>query len=141
MLLHLVGSSGDMQQDYPFLKAIIDAVQDCGSDLVRNWVDAANHRMIDRGTPYADAEWEAIMDENMAALASADAIIVEGTHNRFSQGYQMANALQMDKPVLLLNRPAPVRSFSGVKHKLLTKQQYSNQQEISAQIAEFIKKY
>lgn len=68
MNVHLVGSSSKMEQDYPFLKAIVDATNGTRSNLIRNWVEAANHRIIDKKLPYSDEEWDSIMSENSAAL-------------------------------------------------------------------------
>lgn len=77
----------------------------------------------------------------MLRLKKADVVIVEGTHNRFSQGYQMANALQAGKPVLLLYRPAPARSFSGLNHKLLTKCEYTTVEELDAIVQKFLRDF
>lgn len=141
MIAHLVGSSSDMDADFQYLNAIVKAVRESNASLIRNWVDTANHRMTEGSTPYTPEEWEDIMSENEAALASADVVIVEATHNRFSQGYQLASALHTGKPTLLLYRGDEPRSFIGLSSELLEKAHYETQEDLNKVISKFISEH
>lgn len=89
----------------PHLRRIIDAVHDKESTLARDWIEPAYirySRQSDGATKLPPVNWKAVQKDNLEAIAKADVIIAEATETGFGVGYQVAYAVQLKKPVLIL---------------------------------------
>lgn len=82
------------------MNMIIDAVRAAGSNVARDWLSEARDAYAGHGVVSED--WATIVKESLGAIAQADVIIAETSHDSFAVGYQIAIAIQQKKPILLL---------------------------------------
>jgi hypothetical protein len=137
--VHVTGSARNFEDDAVFLRTIMQAVYDNHAIVFRNWLDAAASR-AKNGVRDQDADWEAILNDNLEAIKKSDLVIVEATQARFSQGFQAYIAAQHKKPTLIVSRSqVKDRFISGVASKLITIKQYATEEELQAIVAKFIK--
>lgn len=137
--VHVTGSARQFDEDEAYLRAIMAAVYDSHAIVFRNWLDAAASR-TKKGVRDQDADWEAILNDNVEAIKKSDLVIVEATQARFSQGFQAYTAARYKKPTLIVTRtPIKGHFISGVAGKLITIKQYSTEDELKAIVAKFIK--
>lgn len=115
MLVHIVGSRGKLGNDVEHLHQLVKTVKREGHELVDNWVDKAYEETGDKQGEGLD--WALLYKESMEALSRADAVIAETSTPSFSVGYQVAQAVAMKKPILVLNREGVDKSFfaSGIE--------------------------
>ena len=113
MLVHLVGSRGKLGNDAEHLHQIVKMIKHEGHELVDNWVDSAG----DNAQLGENLDWALLYKESMEALSRADAVVAETSTPSFSVGYQVAQAVAMKKPILVLNREGVDKSFfaSGIE--------------------------
>lgn len=139
MIIHLTGSATNIEKDLPYLKAIIKTAHENDAVLAREWVDAAHQSKVNRKKD-TDIEWAPIMAANLDAIHRADVAIVECTNYTFSQGFQVATALQQKKPVLLVSRKSfKNHMISGYRHKMLTMKEYKKEEDLMAIVKQFIR--
>jgi len=100
MKVHFTASRKSLQEDTASLKMIIDAVRAAGSDVARDWLGEAVDAYT--GSGVVSEDWATIVKESLGAIAQADVIIAETSHDSFAVGYQIAIAIQQKKPILLL---------------------------------------
>lgn len=100
MKVHFTASRKSLQEDTASLKMIIDAVRATGSDVARDWLGEAVDAYT--GSGVVSEDWATIVKESLGAIAQADVIIAETSHDSFAVGYQIAIAIQQKKPILLL---------------------------------------
>lgn len=100
MKVHFITSRPTLEKDIDILRKIVNVISDSGHALAYDWIEAAFTREIQTKAPVSD--WNAIYQDNLAAIAKADVIIAETTYENFAVGYQVAVAVQQKKPVLLL---------------------------------------
>ena len=137
--VHVTGSARQFGEDEAYLRAIIQTVYDSHAMVFRNWLDAAASR-TKNGVRDQDADWEAILNDNIEAIKKSDLVIVEATQARFSQGFQAYTAARYKKPTLIVSRSQiKDRFISGVNSKLITIKQYTTEEELRAIVAKFIK--
>lgn len=115
----------------------MQAIKDSGHSIAHNWVEDAFRREVEARVPAAN--WNEIYQDNLGAIAQADVIIAEATHENFAVGYQVAFAVQQKKPILLLRHSlADKNAFvtgvedGWVKHKVY------DESSISAIISDFL---
>lgn len=100
MKVHFTASRKSLQEDSDSLKMIVDAIRAAGSNVARDWLGEAQEAYNDSGVVSED--WATIVKESLGAIAQADVIIAETSHDSFAVGYQIAIAIQQKKPILLL---------------------------------------
>lgn len=100
MLVHLTASTTTLKEDPDSLQSIKEQILGSGHSLVSDWIKTAHERMKQN----VEQKPAVIADENMEFISKADAVIAEVTHDSFGVGYQVAVAMQLNKPVLLLSR-------------------------------------
>lgn len=140
MIVHLTASSRTIGEDRPYLRAIVTTIHSEGHVLARDWIELANNREIVKSKEI-EVDWEVIFKDNIQAISRADVVIVEATSYGFSQGFQVATALQQKKPTLLLCRESSVLKDhfgSGVTDELLTVRQYRSNQDLEDIVAQFL---
>lgn len=136
MIVHLTGSSWKLKEDLDYLRRIVQAIEENGGVLARDWIEPTFARSNQDKTPI---NWEKVMKGTIDAISRADIIVVEATSYRFSQGYQVAIALQQKKPVLVVSRKKlDELSISGIGNKLLTLAHYTDEESLQKAIAKFI---
>lgn len=139
MIVYLTGSSWQLKEDLEYLRTATRAIEDNGGVLARDWVETAFNRAKSK-KERATVDWGEVIDGAIKAISRADLVIVEATSYRFSQGYQVAIALQQKKPVLVISRiPYENKSILGIKNKLLTLKRYETKLELKDVIGNFMK--
>ncbi len=139
MIVHIGGGARSLGDDLPYLRKIIDVVREGGDEISRNWIEITNHNVTVKEIKPEQVDWKDIASQNKLALARADVYIADVTAYRLSNGYELAQALQQNKPVLLVARKSFKQfAISGVQNDLLTMQEYSTQEELSEIVAKFL---
>ena len=140
MIIFLTGSSWELREDLPFLRKAVKVIEETGNVLARDWIETTFERSEKPHIKRPPIDWEKAMSGTVDAIMRADVVIVETTSYRFSQGYQVALALQQKKPVLVISRqPNGTRSMSGIKNKLLSLAEYQTEEDLDKIIRKFIR--
>jgi hypothetical protein len=138
MVVHFITSKASIASDTEYIRKIVEVIHDLGHELARDWV-RAELDFVKTGKKHDSIDWRVVNEENLEALSKADVVIAEATARSFSTGFQVANAIQQKKPVLILSRDnALVGSFSsGISSNFVHSESYTkdNVQDI---IADFI---
>jgi hypothetical protein len=95
MIIHFIGSKGNITQEIDYYQAIVDSIKQYGHTLAQDWVDVV-YKAATKSN-----EWD------------KDLVIVESTKRSFFVGYGVAQAVHQKKPVLILVRDD---SFPGIKY-------------------------
>jgi len=146
MLIHIIGSTRNFDEDAPFMQVMSDTIQANGDRVLLNWFNAAKSRHVRQAEAKLPSDLQEMVQQNEDAIARADGLIVEGSRFNFSQGYQTALALQLNKPVLNLYRSNlseykewPDRFFVvGVSNPLFTSRAYTNKTDLEQIITKFL---
>jgi hypothetical protein len=136
MLVHLVGARYNMAENIKHLRDMVEAIHEEGHFLARDWIEPAFSVEVRHGQDHP-IDWGPVYKENLEAITKADVVIADSTVRSFSVGYQVANAIQMKKPTLVLHKEGTQDSFfaSGIEVGVEYKE-YS-----SKDIKEIIKKF
>ena len=138
MIVHLIGSIRDFDSDPQYIRDIIETVHDHGSVLAHNWLEPALARK--REEIYT-ADWTPFVENDLLAIKNADIIITEMTHYAFSQGFQVAAALEQKKPVLAVSRQSiKGRMSSGIIDPLFSFKQYTSRDELKSTVRTYLEK-
>lgn len=138
MLVHLVGSLRNLDEDTKHLRKIVDTIYDNDAALALNWLEPAIIRIKEGDT---NSNWESFVTHNMDALRRSDVVVIDATHYAFSHGYQMAAALEFKKPVLVVSRDRfEYKYITGFTDPLLSYKTYSTEDELIRTITSFLKK-
>ena len=142
MIVHLTGSTQNIEEDLPYLRHIIKLATKNNHEIAYDWVETAHKDLTqDPAARAGDEDWGRIFQENMAAIARADVVIIEATNMRFAQGYQAAIALQQKKPLLILlrNKTAKGKLVSGISDELMSVRTYTDKEKLDEIIEVFLK--
>jgi hypothetical protein len=117
MLVHLVGSRYEIAKNIDPLSQLVDIITDEGHSLVHDWVKPEYISQHKERKDFKDTDWSLLYRESVEAINRADVIIAETSTASFSVGYQVALAVSMKKPTLVLNREGVEKSFfaSGIE--------------------------
>lgn len=117
MKVHLVGSRFELTTHIDHLRRLVDAIHEEGHSLVDEWIEPAYHKQVQEKIPFEETDWSLLYRESVEAINRADLVIAETSVPSFSVGYQVALAVQMKKPTLVLNRMGVEKSFfaSGIE--------------------------
>jgi hypothetical protein len=117
MLVHLIGSRADIDKNSDHLRDIVKAIQNEGHTLAHDWIDASFKSLTEEKRSPHETDWALMFKESSEAISRADVIVAETSIPSFSVGYQVASAVAMKKPVLVLNREGVEKSFfaSGIE--------------------------
>lgn len=104
MKAHFIASTGHLKSDIKNYRAILQALKQHDVTLTSEWLDDAYERMLKGANHEGNGRaWESIYRENLDAISRADVILAEVSNSSFLVGFQVACALQLKKPVLLLS--------------------------------------
>jgi nucleoside 2-deoxyribosyltransferase len=128
MIVHLITSKNNLDEAMPYLRRIVDVVHGKEATLARDWIEPAYVRYSRQISERPEIDWKAVQRDNLEAIAKADVIIAEITQPSFGVGYQVAYAVQLKKPVLILRRKdANKDSFaSGINNVNAHYQEYED---------------
>lgn len=127
MIIHFISSKSNLKDDYPYLKQITVAIKKLGHELARNWVES-EYKYSKSGKKPEDIDWREVHSDNMSALSRADLVIAEASAKSFSTGFQVANAIQLKKPVLILTRNDALKGTfgSGISSDFVRNETYTS---------------
>lgn len=141
MIIQIIGSAKNLKEDLPFLHGILEVIHDNSAVIARDWISAAQNR-IDKNIVRDDTkvDWDSVHKENSEAIIRSDLVIIEATNYGFQEGFYTSQAIEHKKPVLLVTRNN-IRGqlIHGVKHKLLSVQQYKDEGELAKVVSKFVK--
>jgi hypothetical protein len=143
MIVHVTGSLVNADDDIVYLRRIAKTVKQSDSSLARDWIEsayAATHTPGESDPAKPDHNWELVMDETLDAISKADVVIVEATYYTFSQGFQMAVALNLKKPVLVVSRlPFKDRLISGFRSRDSRMAEYDSEASLDDVVTQFLR--
>jgi hypothetical protein len=104
---------------------MVSIIEKQGHTLALDWIEKAYKRTVDQSQVGAD--WSQIYKENLETLTKADVIIAETSFENIGVGYQVANAVLLKKPILLLrHQTADKNAFAaGVEDSWVLQEQYT----------------
>lgn len=138
MIVHLAGSIRNNHEGVKDLKKITEVIQDFGGALSHNWIEPA---IIRRAMHIETPDWTTFVKDTIDALRRSDVVIIEASHYSFSQGFQMAAALNNQKPVLVISRERlKYKYLTGFTSSLLSYGTYSSEIELVKKVSSFLKK-
>ncbi len=117
MLVHLVGSRYEIAKNIDHLRQLVTVIRDQGHTLADDWVDTSYENQHIGGKDFKDTDWSLLYKDSVEAINRADVVVAETSTPSFSVGYQVALAVSMKKPILVLNREGVEKSFfaSGIE--------------------------
>lgn len=117
MLVHLVGSQYEIVKHIDHLRRLVDAIHEGGHTMAHAWVEPAYQRQQNEKKKFEDTDWSLLYKDSVEAINRADVVVAETSTPSFSVGYQVALAVSMKKPILVLNREGVEKSFfaSGIE--------------------------
>lgn len=124
MKIHLITSRPTLENDITTLHKMVQIIESEGHSLALDWIDRAYKRTIDPNKPAAD--WSKIFKENIEIITKADVIVAETSYENFGVGYQVAYAVQLKKPVLLLHHATASKNAfaTGVEDGWVKRHEY-----------------
>jgi hypothetical protein len=114
MKVHFIGSMTDLEKNIGTFRAIVDIIKKSGAKLTREWLEGAYSTSQINDEDDIEAVWPKIYRENKEAVSRADVIVAEISNRSFLVGFQVAYALQMKKPILLLSNHNRTRGALGL---------------------------
>lgn len=101
MIIHFIAAKHTLDRDYRQLREIRNAIVKSGHHLTRDWLDK-EHDIIRSSEDTSKINWWMSTKKDLRTLARADLVIAETTEESLSVGYQIAAAVQLKKPILVL---------------------------------------
>lgn len=137
MKVHFITSRPTLENDIDLLHQIVDAIKKSGHVIAHDWIDDAFKREVQAQTPASN--WNEIYQDNLGAIAQADVIVAEATHENFAIGYQVAVAVQQKKPILVLrHETADKNAFvTGVEDGWVKQMEYT-QDSVEGLVKDFL---
>jgi predicted house-cleaning noncanonical NTP pyrophosphatase (MazG superfamily) len=131
----------NLNEDMPHFKKILEIIKKSENKIAYEWIDDAYNHVMEQKLDDENIDWGPVLQQNMAAIARADVVIIEATNMRFAQGYQAAMALQQKKPLLVLMRNinAKGKSVSGIADELMSIETYAGEDDLDKVVNKFIK--
>lgn len=128
MIVHFIASKGNIEKNIENYKQIIKIIRDLGHEIARDWVEC-EYNLQETDKPHSAVNWQQVAEENTTALAKADMVIAEASAKSFSTGFQVANAIQQKKPVLILTDNDSLKDTfaSGIKSDFINTAEYTNE--------------
>lgn len=140
MIIHFIASKRDIRRNYKYYSEIRNSIYALGHTIAHDWLNI-EYAFITSGNEHEEAntDWKKINDDNMAALSRCDLVIAEASARSFSNGFQVANAIQQKKPVLILTRNNALSGTfgAGIVSDFVRTANY-NLDDVSDIIADFI---
>lgn len=126
MLVHLVASRYNITENIPHLRQLVKFIHEEEHTLAQDWIEPAYTTRL-KGSPKS-INWNEAYKDSMEYITRADVVIADATIRSFSVGYQVAAAVHMKKPILVLCEKGSDDSFfasgidAGVAYKEYTKE-------------------
>jgi hypothetical protein len=115
MKAHFIASVTDLEDKIVGYRKIVQILSKNGVKLTNEWIETAYERMqIGDDAENIESLWPKIYKENREAVSRADVIVAEISNRSFLVGFQVAYALQMKKPILLLSNHSNTKGAIGL---------------------------
>lgn len=101
MLVHFAASRYEIDKNIRHLRSVVEAIHEEGHTLARDWIEPSYNSQIKHGD--TEIDWTEAYQDSHEAINKADVVIADTTIRSFSVGYQVAMAIQMKKPTLVLH--------------------------------------
>jgi len=139
MIAHFIASTSHLTEDLPYFHKVVKALFGNGVFLAHDWISIAERRSDKSANQLQPTNWEAVLEENMAAIDRADIVLIDISRYTFAQGFLAALALQDKKSVLLMSRNNTQNSLAaGIHDKNLQIKTYTTLDDIKLLVDEFI---
>lgn len=104
MLVHFIAPMSSLKENIESYRTVVSSIQKKGHVLARDWIEAAYAEIKESSETRVEMEqsWQPIIEENFEAIAKADVVIADITHDSTAMGYQIATAIHQKKPTLLI---------------------------------------
>ena len=112
MIVHLIASKSNIMSQIVYYKAIKDILEKHGHTLAYDWIEEAHKIVTENKGQFLVDDWVSFDRKNLEAIAKCDVVIVEATTKTFFTGYNVGQAAQLKKPILILMRDG---LYSGLK--------------------------
>lgn len=138
MIVHLVGSRHNVVKHIDYLRALVDAIHEDGHVLAYDWVEPAYNDEKRGSASYTN--WQEVYKSSADALNKAEVVIADATIRGFGIGYQVALAVSMKKPTLVLCERGVDDSFfaSGIDTGVAYKE-YKSVKDVKSLVKQFLK--
>ncbi len=115
MRAHFITSTIELESEIHSYRLIINILKKHGVELTSNWLENAHRRhTLSDSNAKNELSWSEIYRENINAISRADIVVAEVGQKSFLVGFQVAHALQLKKPILLLSKLEKIDSVLGV---------------------------
>lgn len=104
MLVHFIAPMSSLEENIESYRSVVASIQKKGHVLAREWIEAAyaEIKISSEKDMEGDQNWQPIIEDNFEAIAKADVVIADITHDSTAMGYQIATAIHQKKPTLLI---------------------------------------
>lgn len=137
MIVHLVGSRHKVVENINHLRRLVDAIHEEGHTLAVDWVEPTYIAETRGGK--SNIDWQKTYKDTVEAITKSDAIVADATIRGFGIGYQVALAVQMKKPTLVLRNEEVDDSFFASGIDTGVQYQVYNDKNIKKLIGDFLK--
>lgn len=143
MLIYFSASARTIQQDITVYRKIIASVRKLGHSMLSDWTEITWLQESQNDTK-GGLDWfdTALVEDAKIGIEKAELIIAEVTGgSSFGVGYEVATALRLKKPVLILiDKSRTAKSYAtGIDDKLATVKFYKRLEDIDKIVSSFIK--
>ncbi|MBC7459602.1 hypothetical protein H7200_02725 [Candidatus Saccharibacteria bacterium] len=141
MNVHFTASNYQLEKHIDDYRSIVDAVKKQGHTMTREWLEEDLGRRTTKSS-YSPTEYKEIWQKVKMSILSADVVIVDGSINSFSIGYQTAFALSNKKPVLVMTSDHEISQtiIAGEDNPLLFIKNYTTK-NLESVVNEFLNKF
>ena len=125
MKVHLITARPSIEHDITTLRKMVEVIEGAKHTLIRSWIEEAYSQLNNPALPKAD--WANIYKSNLEAITRADVVIAETSYENFGVGYQVALAVQLKKPVLILRHAGADKNafVTGVEDTWIVRSEYT----------------
>jgi nucleoside 2-deoxyribosyltransferase len=139
MIVHFIASEFNITDTIEDLRSIVRILHKQEYSLARDWIEPAYARRL-RAEEFKTTDWNSVYKESLEAIARADVVIAEVTHESSSIGYQVAFAVQHKKPILLIRKSDAAKDVfvNGLKDSYVIHKEYKETTELDSIIGTFL---
>lgn len=110
---HFIASGINLEPNIKIYREIVKSLEECDVKLTHNWLEPAYTRSKHPSKMPKAMSWKEEYRNNVEAISRADVVIAEISNKSFLVGFQVASALQLKKPILLLSSHDQVETAIG----------------------------
>lgn len=116
MIVHLIASKSKIIDQIEYYREIKRILEKHGHSLAYDWIEEAYEIVTNsEGNRFKVDDWVAFDRKNLESIAKSDVIIVEATTKTFFTGYNVGQAAQLKKPILILMREGLYQGLRQLK--------------------------